>query len=192
MSKEKETRCRNWTCVVYPESAPDNWRTIIDDMHIEWIESPLHDKDINATGEPKKAHWHVLLLFGGVKSYEQVKKLTDLLNAPIPQRCHNAKSMVRYLAHKDNPEKAQYLISDIKGHGGVDLDEFFRSSATERYTHISDIIDYIREEGITEFQDVVDYAQVYERDTWFPLLCDNSAYVVERYIKSQRHRFKRT
>ena len=178
--------------MVYPESAPDNWRALIDDMHVEWIESPLHDKDVNATGESKKAHWHILLLFGGVKSYEQVKAPTDQLNAPIPQRCHNAKSMVRYMAHKDNPEKAQYLVSDIKGHGGVDIDDFFRSSASERYTLISDMIDYVREEGITEIQDLVDYAQVYERDTWFPLLCDSCSYIVGKYIKSQRYRFKRT
>ena len=59
-SGNKESRTRNWTIVLYPESAPDNWRTLIDDLHIEWVESPLHDKDVNANGEPKKAHWHLL------------------------------------------------------------------------------------------------------------------------------------
>ena len=50
-SGNKEVRTRNWTIVVYPDSAPDNWRTILDDFHIEWIESPLHDNDINGDGE---------------------------------------------------------------------------------------------------------------------------------------------
>lgn len=189
-SGNKETRTRNWTIVLYPESAPENWRQILDDMHIEWIESPLHDKDINANGEIKKAHWHILLMFGGVKTYEQIKEVTDKLNAPIPQRCHNAKAMVRYMAHLDNPDKAQYNTSDIKAHGGVDLAEMLRPSSSERYIIIRDMISYVKSNGIAEFQDLMDYASIEHFDDWFPLLCDNSAYVVNQYIKSQRHRLQ--
>lgn len=184
----KETRTRNWTIILYPDSVPDNWRDILDDMHIEWIESPLHDKDINANGEIKKAHWHILLMFGGVKTYQQVKEITDKLNSPIPTRCHNVKSMVRYMAHLDNPDKVQYNVSDIKSHGGVDLAEMFRPSSSERYTLIGDMLSYIRKNNIIEFQDLMDYALANEFDTWFPLLCDNSAFVIGQYIKSQRHR----
>src|SRR5699024_11179639 len=57
--KDKDERTRNWTFVVYPESAPEDWREIIDDLHVPWIESPLHDKDVNPDGEIKKPHWHV-------------------------------------------------------------------------------------------------------------------------------------
>lgn len=187
-TRDKDTRTRNWTVVLYPESAPENWRNIIDDMHIEWVESPLHDIDVNITGEVKKAHWHILLMFGGVKSYEQVKELTDSLNAPIPERCHNAKAMVRYMVHMDNPDKAQYSINDIKQHGGVDLAELLRPSSSERYTIINEMITYIHDNSVIEFQDLMDFARLHEFDRWFPLLCDNSAYVVGQYIKSQRHR----
>lgn len=191
MSTEKSRgseRTRNWTFVLYPESVPDNWRDILDEYHIEWIESPLHDKDLNADGQPKKAHIHILLLFGGVKSYEQVCEITDSLNQPIPQRCHNAKAMVRYMAHLDNPEKAQYDPSKIIPHGGVDLAELLRPSSSERYTLIREMIDYVRSAGVTEFQDLMDYASSERFDDWFPLLCDSSSYVIGQYIKSQRHR----
>lgn len=187
-SSNKETRTRNWTIVVYPESAPPDWRDRLDELHIEWVESPLHDMDCNADGELKKPHWHVLLMFGGVKSYDQVLELSDFLNAPIPQRCHNAKAMVRYMAHLDNPEKAQYSISDIKSHGGVDISELLRPSSSERYSIISDMIEYIKSYNVIEFQDLMDYARLHHFDDWFPLLCDNSAFVVSQYIKSQRHR----
>jgi len=187
-SGDREIRTRTWTIVLYPESAPENWRDIIDDFHIEWAESPLHDKDRNATNEPKKAHWHVLLMFGGVKSYEQVKELTDRLNAPIPERCHNAKAMIRYMAHLDNPDKFQYSVGDIVSHGGLDLAEMLRPSSSERYTILKEMISYVKNNDIKEFQDLMDYACDQEYDRWFPLLCDNSAYVVNQYIKSQRHR----
>jgi hypothetical protein len=96
--------------------------------------------------------------------------------------------MVRYMAHMDNPDKAQYNISDIVAHGGVDLAEMLKPSSSERYSIIRDMIDYIRSAAITEFQDLMDYAAAEHFSDWFPLLCDNSAYVIGQYIKSQRHR----
>ena len=77
--KSTDNRTRSWSFVLYEDSAPDNWRDILDDMHIEWIESPWHDKDVNANGEPKKKHKHILLIFPGKKSYEQIKEITDKL-----------------------------------------------------------------------------------------------------------------
>lgn len=186
--KQKETRTRNWSVVVYPESLPDNWIDIIDDLHIEWICSPLHDKDINATGEVKKAHYHLLLMFGGVKSYEQVLEVITPLNCPIPQRCHNAKSMVRYMVHMDNPDKAQYKLSDIRSFGGVDIFEMLRPSSSERYDIVRDMINFIKDNGISEYQDLVDYALECQFDDWWPLLCDNCSFVIQQYIKSVRHR----
>lgn len=190
-SVKKDSRTRNWTCVIYPgDSAPDNWRDILDEEHIEWVESPLHDKDINGDGTTKKPHIHLLLMFGGVKTSEQVKEITDKLNCPIPIKVHNAKSLVRYMAHLDNPEKVRYSVADIKSHGGVDLEEMLRPSASERYIIIKEILEYVKLNNIIEFQDLLDYAIECHFDDWFPLLCDNSSYVCNMYIKSQRHRFQ--
>lgn len=189
-SQRTDTRTRTWTFVLYEDSSPENWVDILDEEHIEWIESPWHDKDINANGEKKKKHKHILLLFQGKKSYEQIKDITDKLNAPIPQRCHNAKSMVRYMAHLDNPEKAQYCSSDIKGHGGVDVAEMLRPCSSERYTLIKEMMSFCRENRVIEFQDLLDYAMEERFDDWFPLLCDSCSYVLGQYIKSQRHRSK--
>lgn len=190
MANEKSNRTRNWTVFQYDDSAPENWRDLLDEKHIEWIESPLHDQDLNADGTKKKPHRHLLLMFGGVKSYEQVLEFIEFLNCPIPQRCHNAKALVRYMAHLDNPEKAQYKTSDIKGHGGVDIAEMLRPSSSERYALIREMGSFIKDHGITEFQDIFDYAMANRFDDWFPLLCDSSAFVINQYIKSARHRKK--
>lgn len=186
----KDTRAKNWTIVLYPDSAPPNWRELIEDMYIEWVESPLHDKDLNADGEVKKPHWHILLMYGSLKSYEQVIELTNQLNCPIPKKCHNSKALVRYMAHMDNPEKAQYDPSLIKSHGGVDLAELLRPSSSERYSIIRDMMTFVKANEIIEFQDLMDYAMNYKFDEWFPLLCDNSSIVMINYIKSIRHRAK--
>lgn len=186
----KETRTRTWVIVLYPDSAPENWRSIIDEHHIEWVESPLHQFDTDPTGVVKKAHWHVLLMFGGVKSYDQVVEFCKPLNCPIPQRCHNAKAMVRYFAHLDNPDKYQYSINDILPHGGVEIADLLRPSSSERYTIIKEMCEYIGDNNVTEFFELMDYAMDQRYDTWFPLLCDNSAYIVNQYIKSNRERVR--
>ena len=188
-SDNKSSRTRNWSILVYPDSAPENWRELIDDLHIEWIESPLHDRDVNSsTGEIKKAHYHVDLLFSGLKTYEQVVEVIEPLNCPSPKRTLSVKGSVRYMAHLDNPEKFQYDPADIVAHGGVDLADLLKPSATERYGMIREMCEYVRENRIIEFQELMDYAMAEKFDSWFPLLCDNSAYVVGQYIKSQRHR----
>ena len=188
-TKNKDLRVRNWTIVVYPESAPENWRDLIDQWHIEWVESPLHDKDINANGEPKKAHYHVLLMFGGVKSYEQVLDLIQPLKCPIPTKVHNAKSLVRYMAHLDNPDKAQYSISDIVSHGGVDVADLLKPSSGERYSYIKEMQLWCNENNIVEFCDLFNYAASERFDDWFPLLCDNCAFVMNQFLKSKRHSY---
>ena len=58
--KRKGTRSRGWACIVYPESAPENWTETLNEAHIETLISPLHDKDVTAEGSPKKPHYHVL------------------------------------------------------------------------------------------------------------------------------------
>lgn len=187
---KKDNRTKNWTCVVYPDSAPDNWRDILDDLHIPWVESPLHDRDVNADGEPKKSHWHVMLLFSSNKSYEQVKDITSLLCAPNPQKVASARSMVRYFAHIDNPEKYQYDKSLIVAHGGAEIDRYLSATTSERYQIIADMMDFIDDNNILEMEDILRYSRRERFLDWFPLLCDNSAYIIAQYIKSKRHRQK--
>lgn len=190
-AKRRGTRFLSWTAVVYPESAPEGWRDVIDEYHIEWVESPLHDKDTNPDGTAKKAHWHILLMFPSVQTVEQVQELLAPLNCTIPIPCKSAKGLTRYMAHLDNPEKFQYQVSDIRAHGGADLGELLRPSATDRYEIIKQMITWVRENNITDFIDLMDYAMTRESETWFPLLCDNCAFVMEKVIKSNWQKIQR-
>ncbi|WP_127836274.1 replication protein [Enterococcus faecium] len=182
--KTKDERTRNWTFVVYPESAPENWREFLDELHVPWVESPLHDKDVNPDGELKKPHWHVLIMFSGKKTYDQIREITQKLRSPNPQKCANAKGMVRYFAHMDNPEKFQYAKSDIIAHGGAEIASYLSVTSAERYELIREMMSFVDSKNITEIKDLIDYAMSERFDDWFPLLCDNSAYIIGQYIKS--------
>lgn len=183
--KRRGTRTRNWNVIVYPESAPENWRDILDEEHIKWVESPLHDKDLNPTGELKKAHWHILLIFESNKTYEQVKELTDRLNTVVPQKANSVEGSIRYMIHIDNPEKYQYERSDIKVHGSIDINKYFEMTVSQKYALIDEMADFIMQYDVVEFMDLKAYA-MNERPDWNDVL-HGASYEIINLIKSRRH-----
>ena len=187
MALSKNERTRNWSFVVYPESLPENWLSMLGELCVPCCVSPLHDKDLNADGTEKKAHYHIVLAYDGKKSYEQILEVTQMFNGTIPQKVANMKGIIRYLIHADNPEKAQYSKDDIKAFGGLCVDDYLVIDKNERYIYIREMMNYVKDNGIVEFKDLLEYAAVEKFDTWFKLLCDSSAYVMQEYIKSCRH-----
>lgn len=183
--KRRGDRTRNWNIIVYPESAPENWREIIDDLHIKWIESPLHDKDVNPTGEPKKPHYHITLIFESNKTYEQVRQLTEQLNTVIPQKCQSVEGSIRYMSHTDNPEKYQYDRNKIVAHGNVELDRYFAMTTSQRYALIDEMAQFILDYDVVEFMDLKLYAMK-ERPDWNEVL-HSASYEIINLIKSRRH-----
>lgn len=181
----KDIRARTWTIIVYPESAPKNWREQLDNLHIGWIESPLHDKDINPDGTKKKPHWHLMLLFEGKKSYSQIKNICDMLNSPIPQRCMSPKGMVRYFIHLDNPEKYQYKKEDIHAHGGADVENYFKMSHTNQLDILKDIVNYIHANHVTSLMDLTRYTLQSGNDEWFEVISTKSTVFLSSLLKSE-------
>ena len=107
--KKKEVKKREWTFVLYPESAPSDWRDIIRQRGLVAAASPLHDKDINADGTPKKPHHHIIVVYDGPTTFSNVSALSvGELNGTIPKVLDSPRGMYTYFTHEDNPEKAQY------------------------------------------------------------------------------------
>lgn len=182
MNDEKNKKARNWTIIVYPDSAPENWRNILDDQHIQWIESPLHDKDINpGTGEIKKPHWHILLIYDGPTTFKNVSSLSNKIGSPIPQTIGSAKGLVRYMVHLDNPEKYQYSLNEIVPHGGADVQSYFELSATSRLSVMKEIIKYIYDEKIDNYSDFLMIA-IQKSDDWFDVAVNYNTLAINKMI----------
>ena len=184
--KRKDDRTRNWTMVVYPESAPEDWREILDDLHVPYLVSPLHDKDVNPDGEVKKPHWHVVLVFENMKSYHQIKEIADKLNAPIPQKVESLRGMVRYLVHTDNPEKYQYSREDIENHGVDDIDKYFETASSNRAILMA-IVNYIKENNVTSFAKLSYYAIENGKIDWFDCMANRNTMYLNAVLTAQYH-----
>lgn len=187
----KDGRSRNWNFILYPESAPENWVDIINETRIEWVCSPLHDKDVNPDGELKKPHYHITLLYPSDKSFNQVSELVcEQLGQPIPIKCISVKGSIRYMVHKDNLEKYQYNWSDIKCYGGADLHSLCLPTSSEKLEIQKQIIDYCRVNKITQFSDIVNYANDTGNNEWLYVLLNCSTLSITTYIKSLKYKYE--
>lgn len=186
MAKEKTSgvgRTRNYATVVYPESAPETWQDILSEQMVPAFVSPLHDKDINPTGEPKKPHYHVVLLFEGVKTPEQAKDIFDKINGVGCEKVQSIRGYARYLCHLDNPEKAQYDTVDVRSFCGADYIGAI-GLVTDKYKAISEMMQFCKEYNIISYADLLEYCSM-NRFDWFRVLCDNGTVVMKEYLKSR-------
>ena len=129
----------------------------------------------------------ILFWRSGLKNLINKLKRLPISYAPVPQKVHNMKGQVRYLIHLDNPEKYQYSVEEVKSHGGIDVDKYFKATSSQRYEMIREMIDFVNENNILEMKDLIDYASKNRFDDWFPLLCDNSLIIMDAYIRSNRN-----
>lgn len=185
-AEETRGRTRNWLFIAYPESVPENWRSILDGFHVPWVESPLHDADKNADATEKKAHWHIMLMFDSVKAYQQVLPFSKAVNGSFPVKCQSMRGSIRYFYHADNPEKAQYDKCDIKGHCGADVEKLLELTDSEKSVILAQIFEFISENAVYEFSDLVDYARLWRSD-WYDLVVHHYTVVLKNYLQSRRN-----
>lgn len=183
-------RTRVFATVVYPDSAPEDWQERLTQEHVCAFISPLHDRDENPDGTQKKPHWHVMLMFEGVKSREQVDALLDGVLGPDRvkhyETVNSTRGYARYLCHMDNPEKAQYDRADVVSLGGADYDEIV-SLPSDDWAVLDEIFEYLETTGERYYSRFMAYCRAERRD-WWKLLIQRHSYVVVSWMKSERAR----
>ena len=116
-----------------------------------------------------------------------VKALTDGFNQPIPQALEQVRGYYRYLTHKDNPEKAQYDEREIKTINGFNIADFSELTRSEITQIKKSLQKLIREYGITEYAELMDYLQDEEMNVEYEV-ASNNTYFFDKYIASKRNR----
>lgn len=177
-------RTRNFATVVYPESAPEGWQELLSECFVPAFISPLHDKDTNPTGEEKKAHYHVVLMFEGPKTVEQAQEIFSIIGGVGCEKVNSIRGYARYLCHMDNPEKFQYDQQDVRSLCGADYNGTI-GLVTDKYKAIGEMIDFCEENNVLSYSELLKYCRM-ERFDWFRVLCDNGTVVIREYLKSKK------
>lgn len=186
-AKTKDTRGRNFATEVWIDSAPPNWQSKAGDLKIPCFISPCHDKDPKDDGVGfKKAHWHVMLMFEGKKSEEQVRELCQTFGGVGLEKIQSIRAYARYLCHLDEgDDKAHYSPEDVICLGGADYYSVI-DLPEEKYIHIAEIMEFCIDNEITSFSELSMYSVVHRKD-WFRILVDKNTTYLREFLKSRHY-----
>lgn len=194
LKKDSVKRFRNFTFLIYPdcENTPENWIEVLRDIQLQFFVSPLHDSDFNPTGEKKKSHYHVILMFDSQKTREQAQEVCDLVGGVVPPKIgardmfivSSIRSAARYLCHLDNPEKQLYEVTKVTSIGGADYMSII-DMEQDKYTALTEMEDFCEKYNITSFYLLSRYASKHRSD-WSRVLKTSGSIYMDRYLKSKR------
>lgn len=185
-------RTRTYATIVYPDSAPEGWLDTLREAAVMGFISPLHDSDkeklqddSNGVIKYKKPHYHVMIMYDGVKSDEQFDSFKKTWGGVGTEPINSTVGYARYLCHLDNPEKYQYNTAQVISLGGADYYSMI-GRTSDRYQYLEQMLDYIREHHITDPNTLIDYSQQYNKN-WFRTLMDGGFGILIPYIKGLRY-----
>lgn len=159
-------------CAISPIHDRDHWTA--DDVWgwcEERIDPETGDLDLRYldsapyVGKAKKPHVHILFMFPRQTSAEEVTELlSGLLDVRVTmwEKAVDPSAALRYFAHLNSPEKAQYSPYDIIGFGGIKLDALMEVSKSETAEITRVLVDIIMRNNIFYFCDLV--TAVYDMD----------------------------
>lgn len=105
-----------------------------------------HDSDIDDDGQPKKPHVHVFIRFPNPRYLNSVAKDLGIASNYI-RPCGDSRSFVRYLVHRDSPNKFQYdpknIVSNIPDFVQECLASDKEKSESDKVLEILELLDNI-------------------------------------------------
>ena len=145
---------RNYQIVFYPESAPTDFIKIIKSWHVKACLSPLHSIDVDE--HEIKPHYHLNIMFDGVKPYDFALDLAMQLGSKRVTEIISLYSMTRYLIHFDDDEKEQFNITDLTSFGGFDYFVYFQDNYSEESCYVK-LEKIIFDENFTSIKQLSNY-----------------------------------
>lgn len=139
-------------------------------------------------GQIKEPHYHVLLAFKGSKSVQQ---LQDWASIFTDKKVHfeavgDKQGYLRYLAHLDDLDKAQYNPDDIEPFGNIDLSCLHAVTKAQMYEAFPRMMEIIEDNQLTGFFQLFK-AVLAEHD---PILVESlvqHTYMWHQYLISYSH-----
>lgn len=177
----KDERFRNFTCIVYPDSAPKDFIDRIDHLHVPAFLSPLHEADEESEYKP---HYHVLLLYEGKKNVDQVRQTCMEFGGVRMEIVQSIRGMARYLCHLDNPEKPKYSTQDVRSFAGADYDDVC-TNESDYIVALHYVFNYIDSHRIKYYHELINSLYDEQETFLLKICCFSCISVVKEYLRSK-------
>ena len=162
MAKDK---ARYFTFLLYPESIPEDWKTLLETIGVPMAISPLHDKDKSKVEgqEYKKAHYHVIYVAANPVTTDSVRfKIKNLLGkqslAKVQIVSQSMENMYAYLTHESKDaiakNKYKYAKKDIRLLNNFDIDRYVVLDVEDKDEMLNDVCDMIDDHGLANIREL--------------------------------------
>jgi hypothetical protein len=166
--------------LLYPDSAPEDWRSRLENTGVAIVVSPFHNRDIDrGKTVPKKAHWHVIALYKEpMRKGEIFRTFARALEGPNGPEAVNTivevnfiEGMYNYLTHNTDKAradgKAQYDPKDILTFNG--FEELYEQKLLEdgKKPVGQAVSDLILRVGFPSVNDMIFYVEQHEKELPF-------------------------
>lgn len=199
--REPPNKSKYFCCILYPESSTydvDKFIKSLEEEHLTFALSPIHDRDVEDDGSLKKGHYHLLLAYSSATTLNNIRRWFNACGMPESDLhsvrvCASGVGYFRYLTHKDNPEKFQYDDKDIRVFN--DSDELFKKflkTSSEKIDDLVRIFQIVDELNTISFHSLIQYLMLNDRDL-FKMVTSSSALAicVKEYQRSLEYDLKR-
>lgn len=173
----KLEKSRQFETILYPQEDV-NHKHMLEFIHnnFEYI-ACTHDRDFiidEETGEriDKKPHTHVIVVFANPRHY---KAVSDIFGGHYFLPVASYRVRVRYLVHADDPDKAQYLPTEVFGNRSEDIFTHMKGDNTPVFKRI---LAYINESKRT-FMELVQWCV----DEGYLDVLQKNAYIFSRLVR---------
>lgn len=173
-------KARHFTFLIYPDSAPEDWKMLLEMTDLPIAISPLHDKDQRENVDPfeltdeevdlsnrgmlfKKPHYHCIVVYPNSSTADGVrKKLQRALGEDGKAALNKVQiiqkgidSMYKYLTHesKDAVAKKKYMYdkNDIVHLNNFDIDRYVVLDAHDKEDLLDDVLTAIHKNGLENY-----------------------------------------
>lgn len=192
-SKYRDKRTKGWSFILYPDSEyyNEDWLEDLERTCLPYA-TILHDEDYytedkkgHYIGEIKKKHYHVAFWFGSSVRFTQAVEIMEMCGGCRLEPVVNKSGFIQYLTHKNNPEKHQYEVEQVKYGGGLDFNKYYYDIESGLDEVIEKVRDFLKLNDIWTSNQFIDYASKYNKE-WFTLYIhkDKLRKFVDNYCKS--------
>lgn len=188
MTKPKaKPKARHFTFLIYPDSAPENWQKMLQEIDLPIAISPLHDKDQREIEDPfalaeeeielynkgmlfKKPHYHCIIVYTGPVTADAVRNrirraLDDEEKKEAVNKVQIIKkgihSMYQYLTHESvtaiEEGKYKYDKADIVHLNNFDIDRYIVLDAHDKEDMLDTILGVIDANGLENHKQLSRY-----------------------------------
>lgn len=178
------TKARNFTFIIYPESIPEDWKSLLEKIDIPMAISPLHDKDeterkdltedeqkiIEDGGKVyKKPHYHVLYVAKNAVTLESVRnKIKRALGNKALSHVEivdGIESVYKYLTHESKDaikkNKHKYDSQDIIHLNDFDIERYIFLDESQKRSLKNDLLSIVKNEHIVNVIDLMSFLDIY-------------------------------